>query len=42
MCVFKYISTLNEHLLYFALGLFPPIISMCQHLQQPLSQVLNK
>lgn len=23
MCVFKYIYTLTEHLLYFALGLFP-------------------
>ena len=42
MCVFKYIYTLTEHLLYFALGLFPPIISMCQHLQEPHSQVLNK
>lgn len=42
VCVFKYIYTLTEHLLYFALGLFPPIISMYQHLQQPHSQVLNK
>ena len=42
MCVFKCISTLTEHLLYFVLGLFPPIISMCHHLQQPHSKVLNK